>query len=175
MQTLFDEAWPPGRIYYNKSSNIRRLTEPAIETMLEWGRTLPTPLSAIAMQQAHGAVSRVGAGETAFPHRYDHFTFLAHPATDDPADRQKITDWGRACWEAMQPHVERAVYVNALEDAVEEGEARVREAYGPNYDRLVALKRKYDPTNFFTANQNIKPAPDPRLRAAGATAAPPAR
>ena len=157
MQTLFDEAWPPGRIYYNKSSNVRRLSEPAIETMLEWARTLPTPLSAIALQQAHGAASRVRPGDTAFPHRYDHFTFLAHPATDDPAEFPKITAWGRECWEAMQPHVERAVYVNALEDAVEEGEARVREAYGPNFDRLAALKNKYDPTNFFTANQNIKP------------------
>jgi len=157
MQTLFDEAWPPGRIYYNKSSNIRRLSEPAIEMMLEWGRTLPTPLSAIALQQAHGAVSRVGPGDTAFPHRHDHFTFLAHPATDDSADCQKITTWGRECWAAMQPFVEPAVYVNALEDALEEGEARVREAYGANYDRLAALKKKYDPTNFFTANQNIKP------------------
>ncbi|HEU4367676.1 MAG TPA: FAD-dependent oxidoreductase [Methylomirabilota bacterium] len=158
MQTLFDEAWPPGRIYNNKSSNVRRLSEPAIETMLEWARTLPTPLSVIALQQAHGAASRVRPGDTAFPHRYDHFTFLAHPATDDPADRQKITAWGRECWAAMQPFVEPAVYVNALEDALEEGEARVREAYGANYDRLAALKKKHDPTNFFTANQNIKPA-----------------
>ena len=58
----------------------------------------------------------------------------------------------------MQPFAERAVYVNALEDAEEEGEHRVREAYGPNYERLVDLKNKYDPTNFFCLNQNIKPA-----------------
>jgi FAD/FMN-containing dehydrogenase len=118
---------------------------------------MPTPLSAIALQQAHGAASRVGAGETAFPHRYDHFSLYVHPATDDPAECEKIVRWGRECWDALQPFVERAVYINALEDALEEGEGRVREAYGTNYDRLAALKRKYDPTNFLTSNQNIKP------------------
>jgi FAD/FMN-containing dehydrogenase len=123
---------------------------------------MPTPLSNVAFQQLHGAASRVGAGETAFPHRYDHFSVYVHPATDDPADSEKIVRWGREGWEAIQPFVERAVYVNALEDALQEGEYRVREAYGPNYERLVALKMKYDPTNFFTSNQNAKPS----LRAA---------
>jgi FAD/FMN-containing dehydrogenase len=65
--------------------------------------------------------------------------------------------WARQCWEALHPFVERAVYVNALEDAAEEGERRVREAYGTNYDRLAALKMKYDPTNLFRLNSNIKP------------------
>ncbi len=63
--------------------------------------------------------------------------------------------WTRELWEAMQPFVEQTVYVNNLG---EEGDERVRAAYGPNYDRLVSLKNKYDPTNFFRANQNIKPA-----------------
>lgn len=118
---------------------------------------MPTPLSNIAFQQLHGAASRVGASETAFPHRYPHYIFLAHPATDNPADSEKMIRWARECWEAMQPYVERAVYVNALEDHLEESEQRVREAYGPNYDRLVALKNKYDPDNFFRQNQNIPP------------------
>jgi hypothetical protein len=95
--------------------------------------------------------------ETAFPHRYDHYDLLVHPATDIPADSEKIIRWARECWEALQPFVERAVYVNALEDALEEGEPRVREAYGPNYDRLVVVKNKYDPTNLFRLNSNIKP------------------
>jgi FAD/FMN-containing dehydrogenase len=158
MQTLFDEVWPPGRRYYSKSSVIRRLSEPAIETFLGLARTMPTPLSAVAFQQLHGAPSRVGASETAFPHRYDHFSVYVHPATDDPADDEKIVRWGREGWEAIQPFVERAVYVNALEDSLEEGEHRVGEAYGPNYERLLAVKTKYDPTNFFSSNQNIRPA-----------------
>ncbi len=155
IQTLFDEAWPPGRRYYNKSSVLRHFNEAAIETLLAYGRALPTPLSAIAFQQLHGAASRVGAGDTAFPHRYDHFSVYVHPATDDPAESEKIVRWGRECWDAIQPFVDRAVYVNALEDALDEGLHRVREAYGPNYERLAALKRKYDPTNFFTGNQNV--------------------
>ena len=158
MQTLFDEAWAPGRMYYNKSSVVRRLSEAAIELLLKYAHAMPTPSSAIALQQAHGAVSRVSPGETAFPHRYDHFSLYVHPAAEDRAQGPAIIRWGRECWDELQPVVERAVYINALEDALDEGEARVREAYGPNYDRLAALKNKYDPTNFFRANQNVKPA-----------------
>jgi len=156
IQTLFDAVWPPGRRYYNKSSIVRRLSDSAVEMLLAYGRTMPTALSTIAFQQLHGAASRIGAGETAFPHRYDHYSAYIHPATDDPAESEKIVRWGRECWDALQPFAERAVYVNALENALEEGEYRVREAYGQNYDRLVALKKKYDPTNFFTANQNVR-------------------
>ncbi len=77
--------------------------------------------------------------------------------TDHPAESEKIIRWARECWEALQPFVERALYVNALEDALEEGQDRVREAYGPNYNRLVTLKNKYDPTNMFQLNANIIP------------------
>ncbi len=78
-------------------------------------------------------------------------------ATDDPADAKNMIRWARECWGALQPFVDRALYVNVLEDNVEEGEQRVREAYGPNYQRLVTLKNRYDPTNFFRLNANIKP------------------
>jgi FAD/FMN-containing dehydrogenase len=157
MQSLLDDVWPPGRCYYNKAHNIRTLRDGAIGTILEYTRTMPTTVSNIAFQQLHGAASRVPARETAFPHRYDHYDLLVHPASDNPADCEKMIQWARKCWGALQPFVERAVYVNALEDALEEGERRVREAYGPNYDRLAALKSKYDPTNLFHLNSNIKP------------------
>jgi FAD/FMN-containing dehydrogenase len=158
MQTLFDEAWAPGRFYYSKSSIIRRLNEAAIEAFLDHARAMPTPLSAIAFQQLHGAAGRVGVDETAFPHRYDHHSFYVHPGTEDPADCQKMVRWAREGWEAVQPFAEPAMYVNGLEDAREEGEQRVREAYGPHYERLVALKNRYDPTNFFRLNANIQPS-----------------
>lgn len=157
MQTLLDDVWPPGRHYYNKAHNIRTLNDGAIRTVLEYGKALPTPVSNIAFQQLHGAASRIPASETAFPHRYDHYDLLVHPATDDPSESDKIIRWARECWDALRPFVERALYVNALEDAVEEGQQRVREAYGPNYDRLVTLKTKYDPTNMFRLNANIVP------------------
>src|SRR5262249_40192557 len=142
MQTLFDEAWPPGRRYYNKSSIIRRLSDPAIDVLLGYAAAMPTPLSAIALQQLHGAAGRVAADATAFPPRYDHYCCYVHPATDDPAESEKIVRWGRDCWSDLQPVVEPAVYVNALEDALEDGQQRVRQAYGANYARLVALKQR---------------------------------
>ena len=101
-----------------------------------------------------GAASRVAASGTAFPHRFDHYDYGATLETEDRADVEKGIQWSRACWEAMQPFVERSNYVN---DLGEEGEERVRSAYGPSYERLVALKNKYDPTNFFRLNANIKP------------------
>jgi FAD/FMN-containing dehydrogenase len=157
MQSMLDDVWLPGRHYYNKAHNIRSLSDGAIETILKYSEMLPTNLTNIAFQQLHGAASRIPANETAFPHRYDHFDLLVHPATDNPAESEKMIKWARECWEDLKPFVERAVYVNALEDASEEGENRVRDAYGVNYDRLVVLKRKYDPTNLFRLNSNIKP------------------
>lgn len=157
MQTLFDEAWPPGRLYYHKGHNIRALNDGAIETLMAYAQMMPTPVSSIYFQQVHGASSRVPANATAFPHRYHYYNSGVHPATDNPTDCDKMIRWARECWQALQPFAERALYVNLLEDAVEEGEQRVREAYGPNYERLVALKNKYDPTNFFRLNANIKP------------------
>lgn len=157
MQAQLDEVWPPGRHYYNRAYNSRALNDGAIEVVLEYAQSLPTRFSNIAFQQLHGAASRVPETATAFPHRYDHYDLLVHPATDDPADSDTMIRWARACWGALQPFVEHALYVNVLEDDLEEGEQRVREAYGSNYQQLVALKNKYDPTNFFRLNANIKP------------------
>ncbi|MEE8607615.1 MAG: BBE domain-containing protein, partial [Nitrospiraceae bacterium] len=125
-----------------------------VEVLVAYGRTMPTPLSLIYFQQLHGAASRVGVNETAFPHRYDHYQCGVHGATENPSDSEKIILWARECGKALQPFAEQAVYANVL--AVDEDD-RVRAALGPNYDLLVALKNKYDPTNFFRLNANIKP------------------
>jgi FAD/FMN-containing dehydrogenase len=166
MQTLFDAAWPPGRRYYNKSSITRRLSAEAIEVLVEYGATMPTNLSAIAFQQLHGAASRIGVTDTAFPHRFDHLSMYVHPATDNPAESNKMVAWGRRCWQDMQPFMEDAVYVNGLEDAQEEGEQRVLEAYGANHARIAALKATFDPTNFLSGNQNVTPAASAMTRRA---------
>lgn len=154
MQSLTDEAWPPGRLYYWKSSLVRTLDDEMIDALLEYAQRRPTPLSVIYLQQLHGSASRVGATDTAFPHRFDHYNCGAMLEAEDPADTEQGIQWARDCWEAMQPFVERSNYVN---DLGEESEQRVREAYGPSFDRLVALKDKYDPTNFFRLNQNVRP------------------
>jgi FAD/FMN-containing dehydrogenase len=153
MQSMTDEAWPPGRLYYWKSSLVRALGEEAIEVLLEYAARKPTALSVIGMQQLHGAASRMNAAETAFPHRFDHYNCIAMLETEDHADVESGTEWARECWEAMQPFAQRAAYVN---DLGEESE-RVQEAYGASFERLRALKDKYDPSNFFRLNQLIKP------------------
>jgi FAD/FMN-containing dehydrogenase len=112
-------------------------------------------MSGVGLQQMHGAASRVGQTETAFAHRYQQYDMQILAVWTNPAETEKNVDWARGFWQAMQPFVERGVYVNNLSD--EEGEDRVRDAYGPNYERLVALKNKFDPTNLFHMNQNIRP------------------
>ena len=157
MQSMLDDVWIPGRLYYAKAHNIQSLNDGAIETILDFSEKFPTDLSSIAFQQLHGAAGRIPATETAFPHRYDHFDLLVHPATDNPAESEQMIKWARECWDDLKPFVDRAVYVNVLEDPSEEGENRIRDAYGVNYDRLVQLKRKYDPANLFRLNSNINP------------------
>jgi len=154
MQSLLDEDFPPGRLHYWKSNFLRAVSDDAIEVMVEYATTMPSPTSAVELQLMHGAASRVGCSETAFAHRYEQYDFLVLSNWTDPADSEKNVRWTRAFWEAMQPFVEQRVYVNNLG---EEGDERDRAAYGSNYERLVVLKNKYDPTNFFRLNQNIKP------------------
>jgi hypothetical protein len=106
------------------------------------------------MIHIHGAVSRVDPSATAFHHRSPGFDLAAFHLWPDPAQTKACVPLVTGLWEAMAPFSNGGVYVNTL---LEEGEQRVRDAYGPNYDRLVALKNKYDPDNFFRMNQNIRP------------------
>lgn len=155
MQGVFDDAFTPGRFYYWKSSLLRQVSENAAEVLAACTRKMPmTPGSFFYLQQLHGAAGRVKPADTAFPHRYDHYNCGAMAGWDDATDTENNLRWSRESWLAMQPFCEHDAYVNDLGD---EGEVRVREAYGKNYDRLLALKRKYDPTNFFRLNQNISP------------------
>ena len=154
MQSLFDELAVPGQLNYWKTSLMSELSETAIESLLEQGFKRPTPTSVIYLQQLHGAASRVGPTDTAYPHRFYHYDCGIWAIWKDPADTDKCIRWTRNSWEALRPFFEPFVYVNVLSDDVNE---RVRTAYGPNYQRLVTLKNKYDPTNFFRLNANIKP------------------
>jgi FAD/FMN-containing dehydrogenase len=157
MQSLFDKDIPPGKRYYNRAHNMRRLNAGAIDAVLHFtARMLPYP-SMIGFQQLHGAGARVAPAATAFPHRYDHHVVWISPCADHAAQDETMIQWTNDCWEALKPHADRAVYVNALDDGQAEGEQRVQEAYGTNYARLKALKRAVDPTNFFRQNSNIKP------------------
>ena len=136
MQQHLVDLVPAGLHYYNKSHIFKSLSNEAIDVFLEHAEDLPTPVSAIMFQQMHGAAARAPANNTAFPHRFDHYTCYIHPATDDAVEHERIIDWVRCCWQAVKPYAESAVYVNALEDGDEEREQPVREAYGSNFARL---------------------------------------
>jgi FAD/FMN-containing dehydrogenase len=154
LQSAPDAGFPFGRQHYWKSSYLNHLSDEAIDVMVRFVGEMPSPISGVGLQQMHGAASRVAPAATAFPHRDEHYDFLILSQWADPADSAKNIEWTRAFFDAMQPFFERGVYVNNLG---EEGEDRVQAAYGANYDRLLALKNKYDPTNLFGFNQNIKP------------------
>jgi len=115
---------------------------------------IPSPLSVIAFQQFGGKVSRIGKSKTAFCHRDAQYDHLFVSIWNDPSESETQMKCAREWWEAMKPFSLGGEYINNLG---EEGEDRVRASYGVNYDRLVALKNKYDPTNFFRLNANIKP------------------
>ena len=154
MQTLLDEAAVPGQRYYLRSHFMKELPDEAIDILVSRFADVPSPLSPVLIFHTGGAVRRVPRDETAFAHRDAAYDFEAISMWTDPADDDKNVRWAREFGDVMKPFASGGVYVNALE---EEGDDRVKEAYGAGYDRLVALKNKYDPTNLFRLNQNIKP------------------
>jgi FAD/FMN-containing dehydrogenase len=157
LQTARDEGFPPGQLHYWKSGWLRDVTDAAIETLMQFVPQMPSSASGVGLQQMHGAASRVAPSATAFPHRAEQYDFLIGSQWSDETDSDCNVNWTRALFEAMEPHLEDAVYVNNLGD---EGPTRVRAAYGENYPRLAALKRTVDPGNLFRANQNVDPSID---------------
>jgi FAD/FMN-containing dehydrogenase len=153
-QAMFDPAFVPGRWYYFKSCDVPALTDEIIDVTVEHSLRISSPLTSFPIWQMGGAVARVAEDETAFNGRNAGFTYNigASTATAEGFDEER--EWVRTLWSALEPHF-TSVYVNFLMD---EGENRVRQAYGTaKYDRLKALKREYDPDNFFRNNQNISP------------------
>ncbi len=112
----------------------------------------------IALEALGGGVARTGADRTAFAHRGAAYSVVITASWKDPAEDAANRDWVRGVWDVLRPDAPEGVYVNYMQDEAEEGGARVRAAYGSNYERLAALKRRYDPENLFRYNQNIRPA-----------------
>ena len=156
LQRALDGGFPAGMQHYWKAGSLAALDERSIDVMLDYAARMPSESSGVGLQQLHGAASRIDATATAYPHRRARYDWLLLSQWADPADSPRNIAWTRAFFEAMRPSLSGGVYVNNLGA---EGPARVRQAYGPNHERLVAVKTRYDPANVFRHNQNIVPAP----------------
>jgi FAD/FMN-containing dehydrogenase len=153
-QQMLDPMQPHGRRYYMKAHDLPGLSDDAIEAMVAAVPTITSPHTIIAMFHLGGAIGNVAEDATAYSHRAAEFALNINASWEAPDDARHI-EWARALSAKMEPHA-MGVYVNFLG---EEGDERVRAAYGAEkYERLAALKAKYDPTNFFRLNQNIRPA-----------------
>ncbi|HZQ67202.1 MAG TPA: BBE domain-containing protein [Terriglobales bacterium] len=146
----------PGQQHYWKSGFLRELNDAAIHTIAEFAMRKPSLGSAVALEFIHGAARRIAPDATAFAHRDAQYNFLMLGRWESPAETETGMRWVREFWSAMQPFLSAGVYVNYLSE--NEGGDRVRSAYGMNYERLVQVKAKYDPTNFFCMNHNIRTA-----------------
>jgi len=154
-QSLFDPLYPPGLQQYWRADFVRELSDAAIGRHLEHASKLPTPLSTAHLYPIDGAAHRVGKSDTPFSHRDANWALVILGVDPDPANREKITTWCRDYFDALHPHSAGGAYVNFM---MEEGQERVKAAFRENYNRLAAIKKKYDPSNFFRVNQNIRPA-----------------
>jgi len=154
-QAMFDPSFPHGRWYYMRSCDVDVLSDEVIDITAEHSMRIGSPLTAFPIWQMGGAVARVGEGETAFNGRQAGHTFNITATTESAEGFEEEREWVRGLSSALEPHQSSSVYVNFL---MQEGEDRIRDAYGAaKYERLKALKRKYDPENIFRLNQNIPP------------------
>jgi FAD/FMN-containing dehydrogenase len=154
-QTALDPLLTPGARNYWKSHDLRELSDPAIETLLDAAGRLPTPDCEVLVAQVGGAVNRVPVEATAYPHRDVQLIVNLHTRWTDPADDARCIAWARGVFDALAPHATGGVYVNFMP---EDEASRVGGAYGANYGRLARIKARHDPGNLFRLNQNIQPA-----------------
>jgi FAD/FMN-containing dehydrogenase len=156
MNTLLDGAYPRGALYYWKSNFLSELDDDLIDTAVEQFASTPSPMNGILFEHFHGAVSRVGETETAMPQRGPGYNLLIPTTWVDPSTTEENIAWTRATYDALSPHFAEGRWLNYLGD--DEQTDVVRAVYGPNYDRLVEVKRRFDPDNIFRLNHNIDPA-----------------
>ncbi|MFC1634795.1 FAD-binding oxidoreductase [Planctomycetota bacterium] len=154
LQTAFDPIYPPGHQWYWKADFVNELSDEAIALYVEHGSALPTPQSTIHLYPINGAAHRVGNSDTPWAYRDATWAQVIVGVDPNPANNDRIIAWAKECWEALHPYSAGGAYVNFMMD---EGEDRVKATYRHNYQRLAEIKNKYDPTNLFRVNQNIKP------------------
>jgi len=153
-QKVFDPLLAPGARNYWKSHNFTKLSDEAIDVVLRYASVVPTPHCEIFLGLIGGKANSLPPDATAYPHRNVQFAMNVHGRWIDPADDDKVVSWAREFFTAAAPHAAGSVYINFL---TQDETARIREAYGSNYARLLAIKQRYDPDNLFRFNHNIRP------------------
>jgi len=156
LQKLFDAMTPPGLDWYWKGDYVNELTDEAIAKHIHHGKLLPTWQSAMHLYPVNGVAARVDKNATAWNHRSATWAMVIAGVSSDTSQRSMITEWAKEYWNDLHPHSAGASYINFMMD---EREGAVKASYGDNYERLVSIKDKYDPHNFFRVNQNIPPSP----------------
>jgi FAD/FMN-containing dehydrogenase len=153
-QKIFDPLLAPGARNYWKSHNFTHLSDDAIDVVLRYAGAVPTPHCEIFLGLIGGKANSYPPNATAYPHRNVQFAMNVHGRWIEAADDAKVVAWAREFFTAATPYAAGSVYINFL---TQDETSRIREAYGPNYDRLVEIKRRYDPDNLFRFNHNIRP------------------
>jgi FAD/FMN-containing dehydrogenase len=154
-QQAFDPLLTPGARNYWKSHNFPALDDGALDSIVEYSGRLPSDQTEIFVARMGGAMNRKPADATAYPHRDVEYLMNVHTRWEDPGEDEGCVAWAREFFDTMARYATGSVYVNFMPT---DETGRVKAAYGPNYDRLAELKKRYDPDNFFHLNQNIAPA-----------------
>jgi FAD/FMN-containing dehydrogenase len=155
LQSMFDALYPPGLQWYWRADFVNEISDEAIAQHLRFGNALPSMHSTMHLYPINGAASRVSKNDTAWNYRDATWAQVMVGVDPDPANNEKTISWTKSYYDALHPYSAGGAYVNFMMD---EGEERVKATYGDNYERLVAIKDKYDPDNLFRVNQNIKPS-----------------
>jgi len=150
----FDALLPPGLQHYWKASFVKELTDEAIAAHRVHGPEVPAVNSTMHIYPINGAAHRVAPDATAFAYRDANFATVIAGVWPDPSRNEANIAWVRDYYDATAPHSEEGGYINFM---AEDDQGRIRANYKGNYDRLVDIKRKYDPDNLFHLNQNIRP------------------
>jgi FAD/FMN-containing dehydrogenase len=154
VNSLFDPLYPAGLQHYWRADFFKELSDPAIDRHAEFGAMLPTGLSTMHIYSIGGAARRVANRDTAFSYRDAEWAEVIVGVDPDPANAGTITQWCKDYFDATHPYSAGGAHINMM---MEEGQERVQTSYRDNYARLAAIKRQYDPDNFFRVNQNIHP------------------
>jgi FAD/FMN-containing dehydrogenase len=170
-QKAFDPLLGPGARNYWKTNEFAELDDAALEALVEGARAVPGPLGEIFVAALGGAMGRVARDATAYAGRDARWVMNVHGRWQSPSDDGAFRTWARDVFEATAPFATGGAYVNFM---TSDEAARVAAAYGDNYDRLVEVKRRFDPDNLFRMNHNIPPVEPQLVRAKRAAARGPA-